>query len=118
MRQRVTQLEAMLRSFIEPTAGGESSGNHSETPSSQVINEGAKVLSALDSTKKSQNDNDMNDEETSLDESNPCPGKLTLDNMQTSYVGSAHWGAVLNEVHMISYRLEIESPDFHIHGQS
>jgi hypothetical protein len=73
----------------------------------------------LDSTKKSQKDIDMYDEETALDESNPSPGQLTLGNMQTSYVGSAHWGAVLNEVSMTpSISLEIESADFHIHDRS
>jgi hypothetical protein len=101
MRQRVTQLEGLLRSFIEPSGDGVSSRNHSETPSSLGLDKAVKGFSPLDSTTKSQRDLDMNDGDTILDESNPSPGQLTLGSTETSYVSSAHWGAILNEVSMI-----------------
>jgi len=102
MRQRVTQLEGLLRSFIEPSGDVASSRNHSETPSSLGLDEAVKGFSPLDSTTKSQRDLDMNDGDVALDESSPSPGQLTLGSTETSYVSSAHWGAILNEVSMIS----------------
>ncbi|KAE9374272.1 hypothetical protein N431DRAFT_464540 [Stipitochalara longipes BDJ] len=89
MRQRVTQLEGMLRSFIEPSGGLATPRNYSEPPSSQSVD---------DSSKKSHGDVNMDDGDRVLEESNPSPGQLTLDNSETSYVGSTHWAAVLNEV--------------------
>jgi len=89
MRQRVTQLEGMLRSFIEPSGSLASPRNYLETSSSQ---------STDDAGRKPPSDLDMKSGNTGLDESSPSPGKLTLDNSQTSYVSTAHWAAVLNEV--------------------
>jgi hypothetical protein len=100
MRQRVTQLEGLLRSFIEPSGDGASSRNHSETASTLGLDDVVKGFSPLDSTIKSQRDLDMNDGDAALDESSPSPGQLTLGGTETSYVGSAHWGAILNEVSM------------------
>ena len=102
MRQRVTQLEAMLRSFLEPGGVAVSPRNQSETPSNQGMGEAFKLSAVLDYTKTSPDDTHMNDGDITLDESNPSPGQLTLENTQTSYVGNAHWGAVLNEVSMIA----------------
>jgi hypothetical protein len=100
MRQRVNQLEGLLRSFIEPSGDVASSGNHSETPSSLGLDEAVKGSSPLDSTTKSQRDLGMNDGDAALDKNNPSPGQLTLGSTETSYVSSAHWGAILNEVSM------------------
>jgi hypothetical protein len=102
MRQRVTQLEELLRSFKEPSVEGASSRNHSEHPSSLRVEEAVNGFSPLDSTTKPQKDLDMNDGDADLDEINPSPGQLTLGSTETSYVSSTHWGAILNEVSLIS----------------
>jgi hypothetical protein len=97
MRQRITQLESMVRSFIEPRDNLQPSSNHSETPYSQNANVATSVLAQPDSINRQYNDIDI-DEDTALDESNPSPGQFTSATSQTSYVGSAHWDAVLSEV--------------------
>jgi hypothetical protein len=91
----------MVRSLIEPIEGSVSSENHSENPSSQTPNEAAKVMALLDST-SSYNDTDMNDGSAALEGSSSSPGQLTSDHSQTSYIGNAHWGAVLNEVRIFA----------------
>jgi hypothetical protein len=73
----------------------------SDTPSGQAVDEVPKVLGTPDSTEQSTNDVEMYQggvATTVSDETHLSPGQLTLDETQTSYVGNAHWGAVLNEV--------------------
>lgn len=101
MRQRVTQLEALLRSFIELDGAEIGLEHESDIPSSQAVYEAAKVLGPPDSTEQSPNDVEMyhgGAATTGSDETHLSPGQITLDETQTSYVGNAHWGAVLNEV--------------------
>lgn len=101
MRQRVTQLESMLRSFVDPNTALEYPSNYSASLSDQSVDAAVNGPALSNSTQKSQSDIDMNDGDKALDESDPSPGQLTSDNSRTSYVGSAHWGAVLNEVSRI-----------------
>lgn len=98
MRQRVTQLEALLRSFVEPGGVERSSTDHSETPSTQAAADDRKPVKLSNSIELLPGDINMSEGGAALDASSPAPGQLTLDDTETSYVGSAHWAAVLNEV--------------------
>jgi hypothetical protein len=97
MRQRVTQLEGLLRSFIVPEDVVASPVIRSEPSASQEVRAPVNILGMLDSSGKSPSDVDMNDTDILLDKSGPSFGRLTLEETETSYVGNAHWAAVLDE---------------------
>lgn len=98
MRQRVTRLERLLQSLIEPGGGGMSENHSPKITVNQGFNEETKAPGTIDCNERSYRDIDMNDENLSLDNICPSSGQLTLDNTETRYVSSTHWGAVLNEV--------------------
>ena len=98
MRQRVIQLERLLRSFIAPSDAGVSTTMDSQASASQGVNTSVNLFGVLDGSEESTSDGDMSGTNIVLDRSCPPLGRISLENAETNYVGSAHWAAVLDEV--------------------
>lgn len=98
MRQRVIQLERLLRSFIAPSDAGVSTTMDSQASASQGVNMSVNHFGVSDSSEESTSDGDMSGTNIVLDRSCPPLGRISLENAETNYVGSAHWAAVLDEV--------------------
>ena len=98
MRQRVIQLERLLRSFIAPSDAGVSTTMDSQASASQGVNTSVNIFGVSEGSEESTSDGDMSGTDIVLDRSCPPLGRISLENAETSYVGSAHWAAVLDEV--------------------
>ena len=70
----------------------------SQASASQGVNMSVNHFGVSDSSEEFTSDGDMSGTNIVLDRSCPPLGRISLENAETNYVGSAHWAAVLDEV--------------------
>jgi hypothetical protein len=97
MRQRVAQLETLLRLFAPPGDGSTPVAADLEAAPGKALHIPIDISSMADINVNITSIGHVN-ADVVPDERGTSIGRFRLDDAEMSYVGSAHWAAVLDEV--------------------